>query len=236
MKILLSLILALVWSAVYHNGLHPIFENSSIAYSIGAFPAAIISTLFYIIGFVPLFLTIKNRKKNLEEKKMRDKKKTRYHFFIDGIIDMWSKKNGSFRPISINEIFDDYRKNNCKDINYFVSNNDVDPNLKTKVDIFDYFKKYRTDDLFFLGLRRISIVNNNIYYLEVESNNMDENVTQEDLKNENNADLQDTQSGNNNSNQKSLELDDGLDIKEAKRLLSKHYKIPIKDIEIHLKG
>ena len=38
------------------------------------------------------------------------------------------------------------------------------------------------------------------------------------------------------SSDNSLVESKGLDIKEAKKLLSKHYKIPIKNIEIYLKG
>lgn len=229
MQILLSLILALLWVTVFNNGLLPILQDSSLAYSLGAFPSAVLVTILYTIGFIPLLLSIINRKKNLEEKKIKQKnRKPRYHFF--------KGNEDNLRPIRIDEIYTDYKKNKCEGIDYFVSNKDVDPNLKTKIDIFDYIKKYRTDDKFFLGVSKGSLVSKTVYYLEIEPDNLDKNIAEQEIKSEDIIDTNKLYNEKNNVHTQPIELDEGIDIKNAKKLLSKHYKIPIKDIEIHLKG
>ena len=83
LKIIISLLIALVWSAFYHNAIVPVIQKSDYVKYSGeseAFLFAIILSAGYIIGLIPLYFSVIGKKKNLKVTKnedMNDVKKLR---------------------------------------------------------------------------------------------------------------------------------------------------------------
>ena len=222
-KILMLLIVALIWSTIFHELIFPVFKVSSLALSIGPFFAGILSSLGYFVGFIPLFkfLFNKDRQNKFNSKFEESNREDRLIIYKRN-----NKKDSSFYVIDIKEIYLDFKKNNSKNQNYYIDKpNGNFPYDKIKINISELIKSFKTDGNFFLGIERTKLEekDNEINYLT------NSKIDNDYLENGINKKIEINPRENNNNLS-------GIDIKEAKKLLSKHYKIPMKDIEIRLKG